>query len=166
VSTPDPTGAGPGLRILQYVYFGLWSTDTSAAVIGEVLQTAPDATWVRGSRTADPPRPVSHKWAIECRDHELDVGEQIRQVLARVRPIAPLIQQLVGKGDVVSRLSVVRYLDDEDGQPERIDAVEMEDGTPLVKLGGQHHLLGWYLEAADLELLVALNASLDVDEYN
>ena len=74
--------------------------------------------------------------------------------------------QLAGDGDVVARLSVVRYLDDEDGQPERIDTVEMEDGTKLVKLGGQHQLLGWYLDAADLELLVSLNCSLDVDEYS
>jgi hypothetical protein len=166
VNTPDSTGAGPSLRILQYVYFGLWSNDTSADVITEVLQTEPDATWARGSRVVDPPRPVSHKWAMECRDQDLDIGEQIRQVLARVRPIASRISQLVGEGDVVSRLSVVRYFDDEDGQPERIDTVEMEDGTQLVKLGGRHQLLGWYLDAADLELLVSLKSSLDVDEYN
>ena len=91
MSTPDSTGAGLSLRIRQYVYFGLWSNDTSADVITEMLKTVPDASWVRGSRTVDPPRPVSHKWAIECRDHDLDVGEQIRQVLARVRPIASRI---------------------------------------------------------------------------
>ncbi|RYY05649.1 MAG: DUF4279 domain-containing protein, partial [Alphaproteobacteria bacterium] len=66
MSTPGSTGAGPGLRIRQYVYFGLWSKDTSAVVITEMLQTVPDASWVRGSRAVDPPRPVSHKWAIEC----------------------------------------------------------------------------------------------------
>ena len=166
MSTPDSTGADPGLRIRQYVYFGLWSNDTSAAVITEMLQTVPDASWVRGSRAVDPPRPASHKWAIECRDHDLDVGEQIRQVLARVRPIASRISQLTSDGGVVARLTVVRYFDDEDGQPERIDTVEMEDGTQLVKMSGQHQLLGWYLDAADLELLVSLNSTLDVDEYN
>ena len=91
MSTPESTDNGLNLRILQYVYFGLWSNDISADAITEVLQMAPDASWVRGSRIADPPRPVSHKWAIECRDHDLDIGEQTKQVLARMRPIAPLI---------------------------------------------------------------------------
>lgn len=166
MSTPESSGGGLDLRILQYVYFGLWSDDTSAEAITDVLQLAPDASWVRGSRIVDPPRPVSHKWAIECRDHDLTVGEQVKQVLARVRPIAPLIRELTSDGRVVARLSVVRYLDDEDGQPERIDTVVMPDGTQLVKMGGQHQLLGWCLDHAELELLVALNADLEVDEYN
>lgn len=86
-------------------------------------------------------------------------------MLARVRPIASRISELVDEGDVVS-LSVVRYFDDEGGQPERIETVEMEDGTQLVRLGGQHQLLGWYLDAADLELLVSMKSSLEVDEYS
>ena len=42
----------------------------------------------------------------------------------------------------------------------------MEDGTQLVKMTGQHQLLGWYLDHADPEMLVSLNIDLDVDEYN
>lgn len=165
VST-DSAGAGVSLRIRQYVYFGLWSTTTSAETITEILATTPDAALVRGSRIADPPRPVSHKWALECSADDLDVGGQIREVLARVRPLAERIRTLVEGEDVTSCLTVVRFLDDEDGQPERIDTVELEDGTQLTKMGGQHQLLGWYVDAADLELLASLHSGLDVDEYS
>lgn len=165
VST-DSTEAGVALRIRQYVYFGLRSETTSAETITEVLETSPNATRVRGSRITHPPRPVTHMWALGCRDNDLDVGDQIRDVLARVRPLAPRIKTLVEAGDVSSCLTIVRFLNDEDGQPERIDTVELEDGTQLTKMGGQHQLLGWYLDPADLELLASLQSGLDVDEYN
>jgi hypothetical protein len=39
------------------------------------------------------------------------------------------------------------------------------DGLSLQSLPGQHHLLGWQLDAQVLAFLVAVGAELDVDEY-
>ena len=84
-------------------------------------------------------------------------------MLTRVRPIADRIQPHTLTGDVSAALMIVRYFDDEAGEPERI---ELPDGQQLTKLAGQHQLLGWHIEQADLQLLALLHADLDVDEYN
>lgn len=160
---PRPAG---GMRIRQFVYFGLWSDTLTAAAITQILELSPDATSVRGSLHLDPPRPPHHRWALECRRTELRIDEQIAHVLTRVRPIADRIKPLTLTGDVTAALIIVRYFDDEAGEPERIDTIELPDGQPLTKLSGQHQLLGWHIEPADLQLLALLHADLDVDEYN
>lgn len=47
----------------------------------------------------------------------------------------------------------------------RFDEIVTPDGEILTKLPGQHQLLGWGLEPADLAFLVRIGASLDCDEY-
>jgi hypothetical protein len=154
------------MRIRQYVYFGLWSDELSADDLTTILGVAPDAVSVRGARRSDPPVPVSHLWALECRSDSLDVGEQIEQVLRRIRPLASGIEALVADGNVTAGLEIVRYFDDDEGQPERDDPSVLADGTTLVRLAGQHQLLGWSISADDLALLALLRAFVDVDEYN
>lgn len=51
----------------------------------------------------------------------------------------------------VARLSVVRYLNDEDGEEERVEPPR----EGLRKLEGQHQLLGWAMERDVLEFLLA-----------
>jgi hypothetical protein len=55
----------------------------------------------------------------------------------------------------------VRYLDDEEGEPERVSNSE----AGVQKLGGQHQLLGWHLSSDDLGFLSRIGASIDADEY-
>ncbi|MDN3353086.1 DUF4279 domain-containing protein [Actinomadura sp. DC4] len=151
------------MRISQYAYFALRSSVVPAAEMTARLGLEPDEVSVRGSRTADPPRPVSHSWKIVCADGGLTVDQQVGRIMERLRPyrdrIVALSQALAGHGAAV--LEVVRYLDDPDGEDEELSP----PGVALQKLPGRHRLLGWTLDREVLEFLVATGAYLDVDEY-
>ena len=123
---------------------------------------APDRALVRGSRTADPPRPRFHVWEIRCDESGLRIDEQIERVIVRVEPIRTAIRDLVAEpGDVRAWLQMVRYFHAEDGDEEVID--ETPEG--LVKLSGQHQLLGWHVDRRVLSFLSDIGADLDADEY-
>lgn len=149
----------------QYVQLSLRSEDTTAAEISSQLGLEPDEVMVRGSRSADPPRPASHAWKISCRTRGLRVDDQITQVLDRIKPVAARVRALVDGGNIVAELQIVRYFNDEDGEAEDLaDPIE-EDGHVFEKIPGQHQMLGWALDREQLELLVAMGADIDADEY-
>jgi Domain of unknown function (DUF4279) len=56
------------VEIEQYAYFALKSAVVPAAEMAERLGMEPDEVSVRGSRVAEPPRPIRHSWKIVCRD--------------------------------------------------------------------------------------------------
>lgn len=74
------------MRVRQYVYFALHSSTVPAAEMAARLGLEPDEVSVRGSRTADPPRPVTHVRKIVCRERGLTVDQQIGQIMERPRP--------------------------------------------------------------------------------
>jgi hypothetical protein len=144
------------LRIRQYAYFAVWSERMPAEEMAVRIGLEPDKVLVRGSRRETPqPIPVAHQWAIECRDPDLDVGDQTLVLLTRLRPHEEAIRRLAedlhrDEGDRAGpQLSFVRYLDDPQGTPD----------------GWQHRLLGWNLSAEALRFLTAVHANLDADEY-
>ncbi|REF00740.1 DUF4279 domain-containing protein [Thermomonospora umbrina] len=152
------------MRIRQYVYFALFSRQTSAEQMTTRLGIEPDEVSVRGSRRAAPPIPASHSWKIVSREPGLNVDQQVARVLARLRDhvdgIAELAQHLRAEDDEHGGavLEVVRYLNaDEDdgsapaGRPDAPDAP---------------NLLGWHLDRPLLDFLDATGAVLDVDEYD
>jgi hypothetical protein len=155
------------VRIRQYAYFALMSSVVSAAEISDRLGMAPDEVRIRGGRTAEPPRPISHAWMVVCRERGIPVDELVSRIVARLRghqkQIATLSRALVvgdpAHGHAV--LQVVRYFGADDGEEEEFSPPT----ATLQKLAGQHQLLGWALEPAVLEFLVMTNASVDVDEY-
>jgi hypothetical protein len=153
------------LRISQYVYFALKSETVPAATITARLGVDPDSIRVRGARRSAPPIPACHIWAIECRELGLTVGEQTARVLARIHPVADSIRALTAGRAVSAVLQVVRYLNDEDGEAEHHDPAAQEGGRVLVRLAGQHHLLGWHLASEDIAFLASIPADIDVDEY-
>ncbi|MBP2389072.1 DUF4279 domain-containing protein [Aeromicrobium fastidiosum] len=148
----------------QYVYFVLDSDSMSAAEMAAYLAVDPDEVLVRGSRQLDPVRPASHAWKIVCRTPGLDLDALASAVLGRVAPAAERIRQLVDTNEVFATLQVVRYFNDDDGQPEETVTID-EEGHSWEKMPGQHQMLGWSLDAETLELLVAMGATIDVDEY-
>ena len=154
-----------GVRIRQYVYFALKSETLPAYAITARLGIEPDTVRVRGTRCVDPPVPVCHSWAIECRLAGLTVNEQATRVLDRLRPAADHIRTLMANSDVSAILQVVRYFNADDGELDRCDPIVTDSGLVLQKLPGQHHLLGWHLSAEDLTFLASMPAELDVDEY-
>jgi hypothetical protein len=152
------------MRMSQYVYFMLDSESMSSVEMADHLGMEPDEVRVRGSKQLHPVRPASHAWMIVCRTSGLDLDTLVATVLGRVAPAAPRVRELVDTNDVFATLQIVRYFDDENGQPEESVTVD-EDGHSWEKMPGQHQMLGWALEADVLGLLVSMRATIDVDEY-
>lgn len=153
------------MRIRQYVYFRLASEEIEAAEITQSLGVVPDRVLVRGTKRANPPAPATHSWELHCDLPGRTVDDQIEQVLSRVRPVAEAIRELSATTDIVAVLQIVRDLDAEDGQEDSADEPRLADGEVLTKLAGQHHLLGWHLDAETLTFLASVGADIDCDEY-
>jgi hypothetical protein len=149
------------VKIKQYVYFGISSEVLTAEMIAARIGLAPDKTETLGSRLVDPPRPRRHKWELGSYGRGLDVTAHVAVVLARLEPARDEIRALVREGDVQAWLQLVRNFDAADGEEEIID--ETPDG--LVKLSGQHQLLGWHLHRDTLAFLHDIGAEIDADEY-
>ncbi len=152
------------MRMNQYVYFSLHSETVSAEEITAHLGLGPDEVMSRGSRRADPVRPVAHAWKVVCRTPGLDLEGLIIPLLDRVAPVASRVRELVDTGTVFATLQIVRYFNDENGHAEESVTFD-EDGHSWEKMPGQHQMLGWALEPETLELLVSMKATIDVDEY-
>jgi hypothetical protein len=149
------------MRIRTVVAFEVTSRQINPGEIATRLGIPADKSCEKGSRSADPPVPRFSRYSLLSADTRQDITSQIEQVVVRVRPIGPAIRELVEAGEAKALLSVVRYFNDPDGEPEHV-----EQSGDLVKLAGQHQLLGFRLSG---EILVFLQASLiefDADEYD
>ena len=153
------------MKISQYVYLCLYSRTVSAEQITQAVGMEPDSVTVRGSRSTEPPRPIEHSWQIECRDEGKAIDDQVEAVLRRITPAVSKVRAVVDELDVSVGLQLVRFFDDEDGEGEVIPEVETEDGRRLVKLPGQHQLLGWVLTPEQVHLLSSMGACISADEY-
>lgn len=143
--------------IRQYVYFSIGSETITADEMTNRLGVQPDRATVRGSQRAEPPViPIRHGWSIYAVEQNAAVDGQIAQVLARLLPHEAAIGVLVsGLGSSGSaELQVVRRFSDPEGEEERREAF------------GQHQLLGWHLDRDTVGFLLAVGASLDVDEHD
>lgn len=149
------------VKIKQYVYFGISSEVLTAEKIAERVGLEPDTTMVRASRTEDPARPVRHKWELGSYEPGLDLSEHVSRVLTRMEPARDAIRGLVDEGEVQAWLQLVRTFFADDGEEEMID--KTHEG--LVKLSGQHQLLGWHLHRNVLTFLHDVGADIDADEY-
>ncbi|SDT82100.1 protein of unknown function [Streptomyces sp. TLI_053] len=148
------------MPLRQYAYFALFSQHVSADEMTSQLGITPDEVSVRGSRFTEPKAiPASHRWKVVCREPGLSVDEQIARLLCRLRPHTARVAELVGQlanGGGGAVLQVVRYFNDtdHDESPSHPDAPD----TP--------NLFGWHLERDVLDFLAAVDAELDVDEYD
>ncbi|MEV6212772.1 DUF4279 domain-containing protein [Kitasatospora sp. NPDC051914] len=148
------------MPLRQYAYFALFSQHISADEMTSQLGITPDKVSVRGSRFTEPKAiPVHHSWEVVCRQPDLRVDEQIARILDRLRPhtarIAELVGQLAAEGGGAV-LQVVRYFNDtdHDESPSHPDAPDAPN------------LFGWHLDRDVLDFLAAVDAELDVDEYD
>lgn len=149
----------------QYAYFQLGSATRSAAELSAELGMEPDEVGIRGSESAEPPIPARHTWEIVNRAPNTDVEDLVVPLLDRISPVASRVRDLTDDGSVHATLIVVRYFNDRTGVVE--EEVETEqDGHQLVKMPGQHQMLGWALEPEALGLLASMNAVIWFDEYS
>jgi hypothetical protein len=155
------------MRVRQYVYFSLRSDHMPAHEVAAQLGMEADEISVKASKRENPPVPRVHAWRVVCRDGGLTLDEQIDRVINRLEPFADEIAALAreidaSEGDgITGTLQVVRYFNDDGGEEES----PQPNGTDLVRLPGQHQLLGWHLDRRVLEFLHRTGAELDVDEY-
>ncbi|MFF3837765.1 DUF4279 domain-containing protein [Streptomyces sp. NPDC001930] len=144
------------MPLRQYTYFALSSQHISADEITSRLGITPDEVRLRGSRITKPRViPASDVWRIVCREPDLCVDEQIARILDRLRPHTARIAELVGQlaadgGGAV--LQVIRYFNESD------DESPSHPDTP--------NLFGWHLNRDVMDFLAAVDAELDVDEYD
>ncbi|MCO5967919.1 hypothetical protein [Actinoallomurus soli] len=88
------------------------------------------------------------------------VADRLFAHAERIGALAAELDRMDGQPGA-SRLQVVGIYEHPDGEEE-------EDTNPvegLEKVGGQHQLLGWHLDARTLEFLRLTRAELDIDEY-
>ena len=145
----------------QYARFGFWGDSVSAAAITERLGMEPDKVLVRGSRRANPPRPVQHAWELTCDQPRQRVEDLVAELLGRLAPhldgIEALATELHTTNTGAATLRIVRNFDTD--QDEGSD----DDGRPSPGLESQ--LLGWHLDTNVIAFLHRTRASIDIDEY-
>lgn len=147
------------MKVRQRCYLAIKSETIDPDEIACLLGMTFDRSQRRASKAEQPPRPVANTWVLDAPD-DLGVDEQIPSLLDRIDPIAEDLRSLLERSDVDGVIEVVREFGHPEGQDE-------EDGRrgDLIKLRGQHQLLGFALEAEVLARLVRLGLSLDFDEY-
>ncbi|HEY6533762.1 MAG TPA: DUF4279 domain-containing protein, partial [Acidimicrobiales bacterium] len=116
------------MRIRQYAYFSLSSCVLSADEISRRLEMKPDEVVVMASKRETPPVPAAHSWKAHAKSGPVD--EMLAELIARIRPVAPDIRDLVSSEAVSAVIQVVRYLDDADGDDEHV-SVTQTDGEVL-----------------------------------
>jgi hypothetical protein len=130
------------------------------------LGMEPDRILVRGSRSADPPRPWCHRWEVRCSEAGLTVEEQFERILDRLEPhgdqIATIVTDLAQTSAACpAMLQAVRYFGGDEGEEEILSPPDAEIG----KIPGQHQLLGFHLDRRILDFLHRVGAEIDFDEY-
>jgi hypothetical protein len=142
------------VRIRQFASTELFSERVPAHEMTARLGIEPDRIMVRGSQSVDPLLPRVHRWEIRCSDPGLAVDELFWRVLDRLEPytdrIAALVRDLAQTSAASpAMLQAVRYFGDDEGEEELLSPPDAE----LVKIPGQHHLLGFHLDRRILDFL-------------
>lgn len=116
----------------------------------------PDSVLVRGSHSADPPRPVWHIWNVRA-DADAYLGEQPNQLVDRLRPARGRLHALVER--IASDPNDFGLVTDHRG------GAVLSVMAPPRDEAGEADRLGWHLSADVLDFLADLGASISVDEY-
>ncbi len=152
------------VRIPQYAYRAVKSEIVTVDQMTDWLGMPPDRAEVPGSRSADPPRPVCNICELRSDDAGLTVDAHVQQLIERAAPIADRLRGLAEDVRCGVVLQIARFFNDDNGEEERVDRVDVPVGG-FERLGGQHQLLGWHLDKSALAFLASSGCELDVDEY-
>jgi hypothetical protein len=105
---------------------------------------------------------MRNSWEIRSDQRRATVTEHLAIVAVRIEPFKGAIRAFLdGSAGATAEFTVVRDLDDEDGEEEELPF----DPTYGQKLAGQHQLLGWDLSLNLMELMLYLEAPLEIAEY-
>jgi hypothetical protein len=154
------------VKVRQYVYLAVRSESVDPGIISERLRLMPDVVKLRGSRRAGPPPvPRTHLWRLNSgvESEDLPLGHHLDALLARLGDSAHRLRQLTIDEEVSAVIQVVRRFD-----PGPEDRHVVEPGPPpgeVERLGGQHRLLGFSIEAELLAYAAVAGIGFDFDEY-
>jgi len=147
------------VKIYQHAEFKVRSVSISADAITAALRIEPTRVWVRGERSSEPVLPQTHGWLLRASGSGL-LDELVLELLDQIEPVAAQLSQLTSGGEATATISILRKLGFDDG-------VEENEGRlgNMVRLPGQHQLLGFHLDVDMMRRLVDLNCPVDFDEY-
>lgn len=150
------------MKIYQYADFVVKSDSLSPDDITGALLLEPSSVSWRGARSKEPMMPRTNVW---CR-RAVGVGcvdDLVRELVELLEPRAAKLGSLTVDGAATATISLMRSFGDDDG----VEEDEGDLGLPenLVRLPGQHQLLGFHLDVDLMKRLVALSCSVDFDEY-
>jgi Domain of unknown function (DUF4279) len=149
------------MRISQYAYFAVYSNAFSPDQITTRLGLHPTGVSWRGSRSTDPMIPTTNIWRYKAQGTGR-IDDLILELVDHFEPVAAELRSLTDGGECSTGINVVRKLDDPNGLE---DDAGHDIGGGLVKLPGQHQLLGFHLAIELMHRVVALGCSIDFDEY-
>ncbi|MDJ0464509.1 DUF4279 domain-containing protein [Streptomyces sp. H27-C3] len=139
------------MHLDQYVYFALYSKETTADAMTARLGLTPDGTSVRGSEFPEHDVPRHHRWVVECRDPDLPVDEQMERVLGRL---------LIYRDEIAALAAQLAKEEGEDGGAVLQVVREYRNSATEVATHG------WLVSTEMLRFLVDTGADLAVDEYD
>lgn len=153
------------MRVRQRVYLKVTSAALSPHAISNLVGLEPTESAAMGSRDPVLVLPRFHMWSYASGVDEAATLEDHLGPLVSV-----LLEHTAGfkaasdHGETWTELQVVRYFKD-GGEDFDESTYGLDPDSSLVRLGGQHPLLGWHLEPDVLRLLSSCGMALDVDEY-
>jgi len=150
------------MKIHQYAHFVVGSEAFDPDQITAVLGIKPSSVSWEGSRSSKPLIPRHNVWRYRAAGTGV-LDELVRELLGVFEPVKAGLQELTACDASWIGISFMRSFDDPDGVDEDEGAPDLPDN--LVRLSGQHQLLGFHLDTELMARLVALECSLDFDEY-
>jgi hypothetical protein len=152
------------VRVRQYASFAIHSDHLSPDEITRRVGIEPDRVAVRGSKGADPIRPVTHLGRVESGlTRDLRIDDHLDVLVLRLWDAADRLREVIDGSRTSAGLVIVRQFGTE--AAEEIDVARRGVPEGFERLSGQHPLLGFHLDERTMSFLSHINACVDVDEY-
>ena len=150
------------MRIHQYAHFHIGSDVLTPDQITATLLIEPTSVSWQGSRSTEPLVPRTNRWQYKATGAGL-VDDLVRELLGVFEPLRAPLQELTANGACSIEIRFMRSFGDPDGVEEDEGLTDLPGN--LVRLEGQHQLLGFHLDTNLMARLVELGCALDFDEY-
>jgi Domain of unknown function (DUF4279) len=150
------------MKIHQYAHLDIGSDVYDPDQITLRLGPEPTSVSWRGCRSNEPMIPKSNVWRF--RASAIDrIDDLLTELIGALESVSGRLASLTAGDASWVGVSIMRSFDDRQGVEEELTPAGAPIG--LVKLPGQHQLLGFHLDVALLARFVSLGCSLDFDEY-
>jgi Domain of unknown function (DUF4279) len=150
------------MKINQYAHIVVGSDAFDPDQITVLLGLGPTSVRWRGSSSIHPMIPVTNLWKLRASGSGR-VDDLIVELVETLESVREALTELMQNEQAWVSISVLRDFRDSEGVDEDLHPADVP--AELVKLPGQHQLLGFHLDVALMSRLVALGCLVDADEY-